>query len=102
MQAKINALDLDYRNKIEDLNTQLKAVTEELDNAKNESISLKSKLEKVESELSAKTSALENKEVALTSLHQGVLASPLEKSNWRDLKGDEFFAYIKAHPELTR
>lgn len=102
MQAKINALDLEYKNKISNYENQLKIKDEELETVKAESISLKSNLEKLEVELSEKISALEKNEVALASLNQGVLASPLEKSNWRDLKGDEFFAYIKAHPELTK
>lgn len=104
MQAKINALDLDYKNRISEFENQLMAKSEELEAVKNESINLKSSLEKVEAELSEKVSTLEQKELALAQLSQGVLSQPTEKKphGWGNLSGDDFKAYLKANGNILK
>lgn len=105
MQNKINDLNKEFKNKLELIN-------KELDDYKNESISLKNQLEESNNlvkELSDKVSALTDnlaqKETALEKLNSGVLSNPekVEKEiNWKDLKGNEFFDYLRKHPELMK
>lgn len=98
MAKKLDALKLDYEAKIQEFSNQLKTKDEELNKAKAEVISLKDSLEKTAKELSEKTSALVEKEDALAQLNANV-NTPVENAvNWRNLKGQAFFDWLKAHP----
>ena len=101
MAKKIDALNKEYNAKIEDFKNQLKAKDEELTKVNNLVTSLNAKLEDVSNELQKTASALEMKKDALAKLNAGV-NSPSENVNWRDLKGKQFFDYIKAHPEVAK
>lgn len=101
MAKKIDALDKEYKAKIEDFKNQLKAKDEELTKVNTLVTSLNAKLEDVSNELQKTASALENKTEALAKLNAGV-NSPSESVNWRNLKGQQFFDYIKAHPEVAK
>lgn len=101
MAKKIDALNKEYNAKIEDFKNQLKAKDEELTKVNNLVTSLNAKLEDVSNELQKTASALEMKTDALAKLNAGV-NSPSESVNWRDLKGQKFFDYIKAHPEVVK
>lgn len=101
MAKQIDALKKEYNAKIEDFKNQLKAKDEELTKVNNLVTSLNAKLEDVSNELQQTASALEMKKDALAKLNAGV-NSPSENVNWRDLKGKQFFDYIKAHPEVAK
>ena len=41
--------------------------------------------------------------MALEKLNSGVLSNPEKvEINWKDLKGNEFFDYLKKHPEIMQ
>lgn len=69
---------------------------------KEEIISLNAKLDKSVKELSDMTSALEEKTMALAKLNAGVNAPCDYSVDWRSLKGEKFFDYVKKHPELVK
>jgi len=94
MAKKMDAMKKDYEAKISEFSTQLKALNDELDSAKQESISIKVELENTKKELSDMTSAFEEKKNALASLHANV-NTPMEQTNWKALKGKEFFDWYK-------
>lgn len=79
-QAKIIA---NYENKIMNFVKELKDKDDEISNLKNEIITIKNNL---------------------ASLNGAVnRLSPVEnKVDWKSLKGEEFFKYLKQHPELTK
>lgn len=104
MQNKINDLNKEFTNKLEMTN-------KELDSYKNECISLKNQIEEsnksigeLQSKVSALNDELTQKQNALDKLNSGVLSNPekVEKVNWKDLKGQEFFDYIRKHPEIIK
>ena len=101
MAKKMDALKKDYEAKITEFTNQIKALNDELENAKAESISVKDELEKSKKELSDMTSAFEEKTNALAHLNASV-NTPCERINWKALKGKEFFDYIKKHPEINK
>ena len=47
------------------------------------------------------TSALVEKENALATLNACV-NSPCETTDWRNLKGKEFWDFLKKHPEIAK
>lgn len=94
MAKKMDAMKKDYEAKISEFNAQIKALNDELDSAKQESISVKAELESTKKELSDMTSAFEEKNNALASLHANV-NTPMEQTNWKALKGKEFFDWYK-------
>lgn len=100
MAKQMDAMKKDYEAKIADLQVQMKAKDEELAKVNAEATSLAEKLETFNKELSALTSALEEKKNALDALNASV-NTPNESVNWRNLKGQEFFDYVKQHPELS-
>ena len=103
MAKQMDAMKKDYEAKIEDFKVQMKAKDEELATVKAEATSLAKKLEDSANELSKLTSALVEKTNALDALNAGVnTPKETDKTNWKSLKGKEFFDYIKAHPELAR
>lgn len=79
-QAKIIA---NYENKILNFTKELKDKDDEISNLKNEIITIKNNL---------------------ASLNGAVnRLSPIEnKVDWKSLKGEDFFKYLKQHPELTK
>ena len=101
MAKKMDAMKKDYEAKISDFQNQLKMKDEELAKAKAESTSLAERLDKTTKELTDMSSALEEKTNALAQLNANV-NTPSEGINWRTLKGQEFFDYVKAHPELAK
>lgn len=103
MQAKINALVKDHTEKISNYENEIKVRDEKLAKYENEAISLRNELEKTNNELQKTVSALSEKQSALDSLTSGVLTPPAEQAvDWRNLKGHDFFDYLKKHPELAK
>ena len=100
MQKRMDAMRAEYEGKIENLKNELQAKHEELTTAQAKVISLGAELEKAKSELCETTSALADKTKALATLNANV-NTPASVKNWRTLKGQAFFDYVKAHPELT-
>jgi len=94
MAKQMDAMKKDYEAKIEDFKVQMKAKDEELAKAKAEAISLTEKLEKSTKELSDMTSAFKEKKNALDALNAGV-NTPNETTDWKSLKGKEFFDWYK-------
>lgn len=101
MAKKMDAMKKEYEAKISEFNDQIKILSDELASAKAETISIKDELEKSKKELSTMTSAFEEKTTALANLNANV-NSPMEQTNWKALKGKEFFDYIKKHPEINK
>lgn len=101
MAKQLDAVKKEYDGKIEDFKNQLKAKDEELSKANAALTSLNAKLEDVSNELQKTASALEMKTDALAKLNASV-NTPHESVNWRELKGKQFFDYLKAHPEVTK
>ena len=99
MQKRMDAMRAEYEGKISDLNKELQAKHEELTTAQAKVISLGAELEKAKSELCETTSALADKTKALATLNANV-NTPASVKNWRTLKGQAFFDYVKKHPEL--
>lgn len=97
MAKQMDTMKKDYEAKIADLQVQMKAKDEELVTAKAEATSLVKKLEDSANELSKLTSALEEKTNALDALNASV-NTPNETTDWKSLKGKEFFDwYRKTH-----
>lgn len=109
MAKKLDALKKEYDAKINDFENQLKVKDEELAKVNANAISLSKDLESakaINAELSEKTSALEKaleeKNNALATLNASVLQPNMNVTNWRTLKGQAFFDYLKAHPEIKK
>ena len=100
MQKRMDAMRAEYEGKIENLNLELKAKCDELTTAQAKVISLTTELENAKRELCDTTSALADKTKALATLNANV-NTPASVKNWRTLKGQAFFDYVKKHPELT-
>ena len=95
------------QKQINDFVNQLKVKNEELISSKNEITSLKkdletsnSELSSIKSELEKTASALVDKTNKLDALNAGVLKKPDQVVDWRNLKGKEFWNYLKQHPEI--
>ena len=108
MAKQIDAVKSEYAAKIEDFKNQLKVKNEELTKVQAEVTSLNSELEstkKSNAELSQKISALDaslaEKSQALAKLNAGVLSpGKATATDWRTLKGKEFFDFLRQHPEI--
>lgn len=97
MAKQMDSMKKDYEAKIADFKVQMQAKDEELSKVKAELTSLGEKLDKSNRELSDMTSALAEKTDALASLNASV-NTPNETTNWKSLKGKEFFDwYRKTH-----
>ena len=94
MAKQMDAMKKDYEAKIADFQVQIKAKDEELTKAKAEVTSLSESLEKSAKELAAMTSAFKEKADALDALNASV-NTPNEQTNWKALKGQEFFDWYK-------
>ena len=94
MAKQMDAMKKDYEAKIADFQVQIKAKDEELAKAKADATSFKDSLDKANGELSKMTSALEEKTNALAALNASV-NTPNEQTNWKALKGKEFFDWYK-------
>lgn len=100
-ERRVSGMQAKMQLQINDFANQLKVRDEELAKAKADAISLEAELEKTTGELSKTASALVEKENALAKLNAGV-NSPCETVNWRNLKGKEFWDFLKKHPEITK
>lgn len=98
---RVSGMQAKMQRKINDFVNQLKVRDEELAKAKADAISLKDELDKATKELSKTASALVEKEKTLAMLNAGV-NSPCETTDWRNLKGKEFWDFLKKHPEITK
>lgn len=98
---RVSGMQAKMQLQINDFVNQLKVRDEELAKAKADAISLKDELDKATKELSKTASALVEKENTLAMLNAGV-NSPCETTNWRNLKGKEFWDFLKKHPEITK
>lgn len=94
MAKQMDAMKKDYEAKIADFQVQIKAKDEELTKAKAEVTSLNESLEKSAKELAEMTSAFKEKADALDALNASV-NTPDEKTDWKSLKGQEFFDWYK-------
>lgn len=103
LQKQINKLEADYSAKIESLSNEVKEKEEKLvDFEKQLSVS-NSALDNSNRKLEETLSVLAEKEKALDTLNSNTNQIPVEeKIDWRNLKGQQFFDFIKEHPELTR
>lgn len=100
MQKQINDLKKDYEARITDFENQLKAKDGELTKAQADVTSLTKSLEDTKSELQKTVSALADKTTALAKLNASVLTpNEVDPNSWKNLKGEAFFAWVKAHPE---
>lgn len=104
LQKQMNIMKTEYADKIENLTNELKEKEQKLVDAESETISLKTTLEKTEKELAEKTINLEEKQIALETLNSQANQLPDDKPkiDWRNLKGEAFFDYLKQHPELVK
>ena len=108
MDRQIVALRKEYDEKIQDFTNQLNIRNEELTKVQAEVTSLNSELEstkKSNAELSQKISALDaslaEKTQALATRNASVLTpGKATATDWRQLKGKEFFEFLRAHPEI--
>lgn len=87
LQKQMNTQKTEFQNEI-------KVRDEKLTEYKNEVISLTKKLDDATKELQATASALVEKENALATLNASV-NTPAEQTNWKALKGKEFFDWYK-------
>lgn len=94
MAKQMDAMKKDYEAKIADFQVQIKAKDEELTKVKAEVTSLNESLEKSAKELAEMTSAFKEKADALDALNASV-NTPNEQTNWKALKGKEFFDWYK-------
>ena len=103
MAKKIEAIKAEFTAKIEEFENQIKVKNEELTEKENVVINLTSKLEITENELQKTVSALQEKETAIETLNSTANTRKDEPIiDWRNLKGQAFFDYVKNHPELTK
>ena len=91
-----------FQNKINHFKDELKAKDEELQKFKDSVSSLTTQLEDSKKELHSMSAAFEEKEIALEKLNSSVLTPSEEKTEWKSLKGEEFFDYLKKNPQLTK
>lgn len=100
MAKQMDAMKKDYEAKIADFEVQIKAKDEELTKTMALVTSLTDDLKNTSDELSKMTSAFKEKADALDALNASV-NTPKETTDWKSLKGKEFFDYVKSHPELS-
>ena len=100
MAKQMDAMKKDYEAKIADFEVQIKAKDEELTKTMALVTSLTDDLKNTSDELSKMTSAFKEKADALDALNCQV-NTPKETTDWKSLKGKEFFDYVKSHPELS-
>ena len=100
MAKQMDAMKKDYEAKIADFEVQIKAKDEELTKTMALVTSLTDDLKNTSDELSKMTSAFKEKADALDALN-GQVNTPKETTDWKSLKGKEFFDYVKSHPELS-
>lgn len=96
MAKKMDGMKKDYEAKINEFEIQIKAKDEELTKVKAEVTSLGERLEKSAEELSNLTSALEENKNALAILNAGVNTPNDNQTNWKALKGEEFFKWYRS------
>lgn len=96
MAKKMDGMKKDYEAKINEFEVQIKAKDEELTTVKAEVTSLGERLEKSAEELSMLTSALEEHKNALAILNAGVNTPNDNPTNWKALKGEEFFKWYRS------
>lgn len=94
MAKQMDALKKDYEAKISEFQIQIKTKDEELAKAKAEATRLSECLDSTSRELSEMTSALQEKTNALDALNASV-NTPKEATNWKSLKGQEFFDWYR-------
>lgn len=94
MAKQMDALKKDYEAKISEFQIQIKTKDEELAKAKAEATRLSECLDSTSRELSEMTSALQEKTNALDALNASV-NTPNETTNWKSLKGKEFFDWYR-------
>lgn len=106
-EKRVSGMQASMQKHINDFANQLKVKDEELISAKSEITSLKNDLETSNNELSSikeelekMASALVEKTSKLDALNAGVLAKPEQVVDWRNLKGKEFWNFLKQHPEI--
>ena len=106
-EKRVSGMQASMQKQINDFVNQLKVKNEELISSKNEITSLKNDLEtsnselsSIKSELEKTASALVDKTNKLDALNAGVLKKPDQVVDWRNLKGKEFWNYLKQHPEI--
>ena len=111
MAKKLDALRKDYEARITDFENQLKGRDEELAQARADATRLTAELETAKNEgeelsqrISALTDDLRTKTESLAKLNQAVLTPNMDapKKDWRNLKGKEFFDFLRDHPELAK
>ena len=97
MAKQMDTMRKRYEAKISDFEIKAKAMNEELETVKAESISLKSSLEKTENELSKTISAFEEKKSALASLNASVNRPNLSDENkpWKNLHGEALLRWCR-------
>lgn len=100
-EKRVSGMQAKMQLQINDFVNQLKVREEELAKFKADAIRLQNELETSSNELSKVTSALVDKENALAQLNAGVNGA-VETVNWRNLKGKEFWDFLKKHPELKK
>lgn len=100
MAKQMDAMKKDYEARIADFEVQIKAKDEELTKTMALVTSLTDDLKNTSDELSKMTSAFKEKADALDALNCQV-NTPKETTDWKSLKGKEFFDYVKSHPELS-
>ena len=100
MAKQMDAMKKDYEAKIADFEVQIKAKDEELTKTMALVTSLTDDLKNTSDELSKMTSAFKEKADALDALN-GQVNTPKETTDWKSLKGQAFFDYVKSHPELS-
>lgn len=106
-EKRVSGMQASMQKQINDFVNQLKVKNEELISSKNEITSLKkdietsnSELSSIKSELEKTASALVDKTNKLDALNAGVLKTPDKVVDWRNLKGKEFWNFLKQHPEI--
>lgn len=104
VDKRVSGMQAKMQLHVNDLQSQLKVRDEELAKFKAEATSLKSELDKSTIELSKVTSALVEKENALAMLSANVnkMPSKIAPKGWNDLKGKEFFDYMKNNNNILK
>lgn len=106
-EKRVSGMQASMQKHINDFANQLKVKDEELISARSEITRLNNDLEtsnnelsSIKAELEKTASALVEKTNKLDALNAGVLAKPEQVVDWRNLKGKEFWNFLKQHPEI--
>ena len=103
MAKQMNKMKSEYADKISNLENEIKVKDEELMEKENTITNLHSELDNSSKKLDETLSVLKEKENALLTLNSEANQKPVDNEiDWRNLKGQAFFDYIKKHPELTK